>query len=253
MRNSNKVVVVTGALGGIGSAIVLRYLKDGMKVALVDFDAVAGAKKVAELREQNHAVFFACADVADFAQCEAACRDIETALGPIHTLILNAGISPKRAGKKSAIYEMDAEEWRQVIGVNLHGAFNFCRIVSPGMVQRRSGRIVTMSSVAGKSFLDLVGAHYSATKGALIAFTRHLAGELGPFGITVNGLAPGRIDTPLLKTVSPERNDAVIADTPLRRLGTPEEVAAACAFFTSDDAGFITGQILDVAGGWLMT
>jgi 3-oxoacyl-[acyl-carrier protein] reductase len=253
MVNSEKVVVVTGALGGIGSAIVARYLNDGMKVGLLDFDAAAGAKKAAALREEGHQVFFACADVSDFAQCEAACREIEQALGPVYALVLNAGISPKKDGKKAPIYEMDEDEWRRVVGVNLDGAFNLCRIVSPGMVQRRSGRIVTMSSVAGKSFLDLVGVHYSATKGALIAFTRHLAGELGPYGITVNGLAPGRIDTPLLKTVSVELNEAVIADTPLRRLGTPGEVAAACAFFTSDDAGFITGQVLDVAGGWLMT
>lgn len=253
MDNSNKVVVVTGALGGIGSAIVTRYLNQGMQVALLDFDAQAGAEKAAALRAQGHRVVFACADVSDFGQCEAACQQIEQALGPIYALVLNAGISPKKEGKKAPIHEMDAAEWRRVVGVNLDGAFNLCRIVSPGMVQRRSGRIVTMSSVAGKAFLDLVGVHYSATKGALIAFTRHLAGELGPYGITVNGLAPGRIDTPLLKTVSAELNEAVIADTPLRRLGTPDEVAAACAFFTSDDAGFITGQVLDVAGGWMMT
>jgi 3-oxoacyl-[acyl-carrier protein] reductase len=253
MTNNNRVVLVTGALGGIGSAIVARYLKEGMKVGLVDFDAEAGEQRVGALRRENCDVFFAHADVSDFEQCQLACQDIETALGPIDTLILNAGISPKKDGKKTPIFDMPEEEWRRVIGVNLNGAFNFCRIVSPGMVQRRSGRIVMMSSVAGKAYLDLVAAHYSATKGALIAFTRHLAGELGPYGITVNGLAPGRIDTALLKTVSAELNEAVIEDTPLRRLGTPDEVAAACAFFTSDEAGFITGQVLDVAGGWLMS
>ena len=253
MTNNERVVLVTGALGGIGSAIVARYLKEGMKVGLVDFDAKAGEQRINALRTEYHNVFFACADVSDFEQCQLACQQIEAALGPIDTLILNAGISPKKDGKKAPIFEISEDEWRLVVGVNLNGAFNFSRILSPGMVQRRRGRIVTMSSVAGKAYLDLVGAHYSATKGALIAFTRHLAGELGPYGITVNGLAPGRIDTPLLKTVSTELNDAVIADTPLRRLGTPDEVAAACAFFTSDEAGFITGQVLDVAGGWLMS
>ena len=253
MKKNNRVALVTGALGGIGSAIVARYLSEGIKVGLVDLDEQAGALKAEALRNDHHDVFFAGADVADYGQCAAACQQIEAALGPIDILILNAGISPKKDGKKAPIYEMDEAEWQRVVGVNLNGAFNLCRIVSPGMVQRRRGRIVTMSSVAGKAYLDLVAVHYGATKGALIAFTRHLAGELGPFGITVNGLAPGRIDTPLLKTVSAELNAAVIADTPLRRLGTPEEVAAACAFFTSDDASFITGQVLDVAGGWMMT
>lgn len=249
----SKVVAVTGALGGIGSAIVMRSLRDGMRVALLDLDAQKGASTAAALRADGHDVVFACADVSDYAQCEAACREIEGALGPIDTLILNAGISPKTEGKKAPIYELAPEEWQRVVGVNLNGAYNMCRIASPGMVERRYGRIVTMSSVAANAYLDLVAAHYSATKGALLSFTRHLAGELGPFGITVNGLAPGRIDTPLLKTVSDELNDAVIANTPLRRLGTPEEVAAACAFFVSEDAAFITGQILDVAGGWMMT
>ena len=252
-HTKSKVAVVTGALGGIGSAIVARCLRDGMRVALLDVDAHIGASTAAALRCDGHDVVFACADVADYAQCDAACRHIEAALGPIDTLILNAGISPKTNGKKAPIYELAPEEWQRVVGVNLNGAYNMCRIVTPGMVERRHGRIVTMSSVAANAYLGLVAAHYSATKGALISFTRHLAGELGPYGITVNGLAPGRIDTPLLKTVSNELNDEVIAATPLRRLGTADEVAAACAFFISDDAGFITGQILDVAGGWMMT
>jgi 3-oxoacyl-[acyl-carrier protein] reductase len=105
----------------------------------------------------------------------------------------------------------------------------------------------------GKKNCDIVGAHYAATKAALIGLTKHLAGELGPFGITVNALAPGRIDTPMARAVAPELNEAVRQVTPLRRLGAPEDVAAACLFFTSDAAGFITAQICDVSGGWLMT
>ena len=253
LRHQNRVVLVTGALGGIGAAITQRYLQEGARVALVDFNAQVGNTQAAMMRSEGHDVFFACADVSDYGQCQEACRAIELALGAIDTLVLNAGISPKQEGKKVPIYQLDPEEWRRVVGVNLDGAFNLSRIVSSSMVQLRAGSIVTMSSVAGKAYLDLVAAHYSTTKGALIAFTRHLAGELGPFGITVNGLAPGRIDTPLLKSVSSHANDAVVADTPLRRLGTPAEVASACAFLTSADASFITGQVLDVAGGWMMT
>ena len=111
-----------------------------------------------------------------------------------------------------------------------------------------------MSSVAGKAYLDIVAAHYSTTKAALIGMTRHLAGELGPYGIRCStALAPGRIDTPMVAGVAREANDAVIAQTPLRRLGSPAEVASVCLFLTSAEANFVTGQVVDVAGGWLMT
>ena len=110
----------------------------------------------------------------------------------------NAGISPKHAGKPAPIWDMDPSEWERVIDTNLTSVFNFVRLLTPGMVQRRFGRVVSMSSVAGKAYLDIVAAHYSTTKAALIGLTRHLAGELGPHGITVNAVAPGRIDTPMV-------------------------------------------------------
>jgi 3-oxoacyl-[acyl-carrier protein] reductase len=148
---------------------------------------------------------------------------------------------------------MQADEWRRVLDVNLTGAFLVTRAVVPQMREARYGRIVSISSVAGRTYCDIVGVHYAATKAALIGFTKHLAGELGPAGITVNAVAPGRIDTPLMRGTSAETNEAVRQATPLQRLGTPEEVAAVCLFLTSDKAGFVTGQVCDVAGGWLMT
>ena len=253
MEHQDRVVLVTGAAGGIGAAIAEHYAKDGAAVGLVDFDAVAGAALAARLSAAGHQVHFAFADVGRYNDCEAACRAIERALGPIDTLVNNAGISPKHDGKPASIWKMDPAEWQRVIDVNLNSVFNFVRVLSPGMVDRRFGRIVSMSSVAGKAYLDIVAAHYGTTKAALIGLTRHLAGELGPHGITVNALAPGRIDTPMVAGAPRAANDAVVAQTPLRRLGQASEVADACLFLTSRRADFVTGQVIDVAGGWLMT
>lgn len=254
MRHAERVVLVTGGSGGIGSAIVERYLAEGAAVGIVDFDREAGERQAAALQSQGHRVHFAAADVADYASCEQAQRAIEAALGPIDILINNAGISPKHDGQPAPIHRMDPAEWQRVVGVNLTGAFNFSRLVTGGMIERRYGRIVSMSSVAGKAYLgDIVACHYSATKAALIGFTRHLAGELGAYGITVNALAPGRIATPLVRTVSDAANNAVVDVTPMRRLGEPSEVADVCCYLTSPNAAFVTGQVVDVAGGWLMT
>lgn len=253
MRHRDRVVLVTGAAGGIGAAIAEQYAQDGAAVGLVDFDAIAGTALAARLSAAGHRVHFAAADVGRYADCEAACRAIETALGPVDTLVNNAGISPKHDGKPAPIWQMDPAEWQRVIDVNLNSVFNLVRLLSPGMVERRFGRIVSMSSVAGKAYLDIVAAHYGTTKAALIGMTRHLAGELGPHGITVNALAPGRIDTPMVAGAPRAANEAVVDQTPLRRLGRPSEVADACLFLTSSQASFITGQVIDVAGGWLMT
>jgi 3-oxoacyl-[acyl-carrier protein] reductase len=254
MRHADRVVLVTGGSGGIGAAIVERYVAEGASVGIVDFNVEAGERQAAAWRAKGCSVHFAAADVADYASCERAQREIESALGSIDILINNAGISPKHEGKPAPIHQMDPAEWRRVVGVNLDGAFNFSRLLAGGMILRHYGRIVSMSSVAGKSYLgDIVGCHYSATKAALIGFTRHLAGELGPHGITVNAMAPGRIATPLVRTVSDAANNAVVDVTPLRRLGEPSEVADVCCYLTSPDAAFVTGQVIDVAGGWLMT
>lgn len=250
-----KVVLVTGAGRGIGQAIADAHAMAGASVAYLDHDSGLAEAAAASARAQGTKAFAVAADVADEASVKAAIARATEALGPIGVLINNAGISPKSGadGKRARLGEMSADEWRRVLDVNLTGAFLCTSVVVPFMRAAGRGAIVSVSSVAGKTYCDIVGVHYAATKAALIGFTKHLAGELGPEGITVNAVAPGRIDTPLMRGTAPEANEAARMATPLRRLGRPEDVAQTCLFLTSDSAAFVTGQVCDVAGGWLMT
>lgn len=252
-RFQDQVAIVTGAVGGIGSAIVEGFLAEGGRVGLVDFNSQAGQAFEKELRKHGHQVAFVHADVAHFDQCQAAYDRIRSELGAATILVNNVGISPKTDGRALKVWEMPPGEWDNVVSVNLNSVFYMTHLATPHMVKQRQGRVINMSSVAGKAYCDIVAAHYAATKAGLIGLTRHWAAELGEYDVTVNALAPGRISTPLLKSVPKAINDAVAQVTALRRLGTPEEVADACLFFASDQARFVTGQVLDVAGGWLMT
>jgi len=240
--HAGRVAIVTGAGRGIGAAIAAALAARGARVAALEADAGLAADTGAIL-----------CDVADRAAVDAACGRVEAELGPVDILVNNAGISPKHEGRPAPVQEMDPAEWDRVLAVNLTGAWNLIRRLSPGMVARRRGWIVNQSSIAGKTYTPIVACHYAATKAALIGLTRHLAGELGPHGIMVNAVAPGRIATPMVAVAGGATNAAVIAETPLRRLGTPEEVARAVCFLTGPDATFVTGQTLDVAGGWMMT
>jgi len=253
--HSGRVALVTGAGGGIGHAIADAHAAAGARVAYIDHDLTLAEQAASAARRRGHEAMALCADVADEVALAAACRTAAETFGTIDILVNNAGISPKSGadGKRANAWEMCPQEWRRVIDVNLTGAFNGMQAVVPGMRKLGRGRIVSMSSVVAKTHNDIVGVHYAASKAALIGFTKHLAGELGPLGITVNAIAPGRIDTPLMHGTAPEVNEAVRLATPLRRLGSPKDVASMCLFLTSDVAAFVTGQVCDVAGGWLMT
>ncbi|MBM3525707.1 MAG: SDR family oxidoreductase [Alphaproteobacteria bacterium] len=251
--HEGRVAIVTGGGRGIGQGIARLLAARGARVGVLDVEPVLAMETASAIGPG--AVGIAC-DVSDPASVDEAFATVERAFGRIEILVNNAGISPKHQGRRADIQDMDPAEWRRVMAVNLDGAFNCVRRAVPAMIAARRGVIVNQSSVAGKTFygdFPLTGVHYAASKAGLIGFTKHLAGELGPHGITVNAIAPGRIDTPLMRGVASEVNESIRRDTPLGRLGTPEDVARAVCFLTGADAAFVTGQTIDVAGGWLIT
>ncbi|BAX94868.1 SDR family NAD(P)-dependent oxidoreductase [Mycobacterium shigaense] len=230
-----KTAVVTGGASGIGRAVAERLRRDGLRVAVID-------------RSPTDDEFGYLADVTDRAQVDAAVSAIREALGPILVLVNAAGVE----GFKKFL-DMSFADWTRVINVDLHGVFHTTQAVLPDMVEAGWGRIVNISSSSTHSGQPFM-AHYVAAKSAVNGLTKSLALEYGPSGITVNAVPPGFVDTPMLR--SAERRHLLggtvvehIARTPVRRVGRPEDIAAACAFFVSDEAGYITGQILGVNGG----
>ena len=252
--HAGRRVLVTGAGNGIGKAIARAFAARGAAVGVADLRADDVDATVREIDAAGGVAQPLAVDVADYSALAAAIRDTEAALGgAFDTAVNNAGISPKHDGRAHAVWEMDPAEWQRVVAVNLTGPFNVIRLLSPAMREARCGWIVNMSSVAGKTYSPIVGCHYAATKSALIGFTKHLAAELGPSGIRVNALAPGRIETPMVRAVGEAVNAEQVRLTPLGRLGAPEEVADAALWLTSAESSFVTGQTVDVAGGLYMT
>lgn len=248
-------VLVTGAGRGIGRAIAERFATRGATVGVADMNEADIAATCASIRTagKGKAVPLVV-DVADYAAVETIFANVAKEIGgAFDTIINNAGISPKHDGVAHKIWEMEPSEWNRVVAVNLSGCFNTIRALAPSMRQANAGWIVNMSSVAGKTHSPIVACHYAATKSALIGFTKHLAAELGPFAIRVNAIAPGRIETPMVRGVAGSVNEEQVRMTPMGRLGAPEEVADLALYLTSAEASFVTGQTIDVAGGLYMT
>src|SRR6478672_10457285 len=229
-----KTAVVTGGASGIGRAIAQRLEADGHHVATIDL-------------QRSDADFAYTADVTDREQVDAALDNIRSQLGPVSILVNAAGLDGF-----SRFSEISFNNWQRVINVNLNGVFHCCQAVLPDMVDAGWGRIVNISSSSTHSGVAGM-AHYVAAKSAVNGLTKSLALEYGPAGITVNAVPPGFIDTPMLRGAEARGRirdvQATIDATPVRRMGKPEDIAAACAFLISDQAGYITGQILGVNGG----
>ena len=247
---TGRVAVITGAAAGMGLAVARRLAADGNAVALLDLDGDAASAAAAEIREGGTAAVGLAADVADRAAVDAAIATVRGELGPIEIIVTSAGFDEFRS-----FTDITAEAWERMLAVNLTGTFNCVQAVIPDMLAAGWGRIVTISSSSAQSGANRM-AHYVASKGGVVGLTKALAVEYAPSGITVNTIPPGFIDTPMARRAEARGDlpsiDAVAARTPVRRAGTPEDIAAACAFLCSDDAGYITGQLIGVNGGWYL-
>ena len=241
---SENIALVTGASGGIGQAIARRLAKDGFALCLHYYKNEHAARALAEeITAQGGRAVALSADLSDEAQAQALVAQCEKALGEVDVLVNNAGIS-----KQGLLTDLTAADWQKMFGVHVDGAFYLSRAVLPAMIRKKAGRIIQISSMWGISGGSCEVA-YSAAKAALIGFTKSLAKEVGPSGITVNCVAPGVIDTPMNAHLSENDLAALADETPLCRIGTPAEVANAVAFFAGNQSTFITGQVLAVDGG----
>ena len=245
--------MVTGGCGGIGSAICRRLAADGLTLAVIDRDAAAAGAFAAMLPGKGHIGLGA--DVADEHAVERVFTQAEARLGPVSVLVTAAGILMLRPdGARNPVAETPLEEWRRTLDTNAQGTFLFCRAYARRVVAPRpDGRVVTISSVAAQLGGYRSSSAYIASKAAVIGLTKGLARELAAFGVTANSVAPGLIDAPMLRlSLAPEDDGKAAAGIPLGRIGTPEDVAGAVAFLVSNDAAYITGNTLDVNGGYRM-
>lgn len=243
-----RTALVTGAANGIGRGIAISLAAAGHQVIAVDADRAALDMLCADQGKLIGLV----GNVADEEFWSSGLGAVTERVGAIEILINNAGISPKRDGRKVMGAAMELAEWQKVLDVNLTGVFLGIRAVADGMSQGGWGRIVNMSSMAGRTRARVAGVHYGATKAGVLGLTRTFAGELGPRGITVNAVAPGRIQTAMMGDGNSATDIAMLTDTPTGRFGTPMDISAAVAFLVSDSAGFVNGATIDVNGGALM-
>jgi 2-hydroxycyclohexanecarboxyl-CoA dehydrogenase len=243
-----RVAIVTGGGSGIGLAISRRLAADGITVAVLDLDGSAAEKSAAEITAAGGTAIGLTVDVTDRPGVETAVAEVGETLGRPTILVNNAGLQGF-----SPFLKISFEKWHRVVEVNLTGTFHCCQVVIPHMIDAGWGRIVNISSSSAQGGQPHM-AHYVSSKAAVIGLTKSLALEFGPKGITVNTIPPGFIDTPMLrdseaKGLLGEGVEHHAGTTPVRRVGRPEDIAAACAFLVRDEASYVTGQVIGVNGG----
>ena len=236
----DRTVLISGGDRGIGAAAARAFYAAGCRVAVFYH---TNAEAAAALQKELPGVLAVQCDVASRASCELAFRAAEQALGRVDVLVSNAGIAQQKL-----FTDITPEEWQRMLDVNLTGAFNLCQLALPGMIRRKAGRILTVSSMWGQTG-GSCEVHYSAAKAGLIGLTKSAAKELAGRNVTVNAVAPGFVETDMTASLPDDVRAAYIDAIPLKRLGTPQDIADAVAFLASPGAGYITGQVIAVNGG----
>lgn len=252
MAQNNKVAVVTGGGSGIGAAVCRRLAKDGIDIAVWDINKQAAETIADEVRAMGQRAIATVVDVSSRESIEAGAAEARAKLGKVLILVNSAGIHGT-----TPFEEMSDAIWDRMMNINLRGTFICCQVLMRDMVEAKWGRIINISSSSMQTGSPLQ-AHYVASKAGVLGLTKSLANELGPKGITVNNVPPGTVDTPMLRKLENDggipgglaRFESII---PVRRLGQPEDMAAAVAFLASDEAGYITGHTLSVNGGRFMS
>jgi 3-oxoacyl-[acyl-carrier protein] reductase len=244
MRLKDHVALVTGGSRGIGRAIAKAFALEGAHVVIIYRGSQAAADTlVADIKQTGGTAFAHQADVADLAAVSALVERVQLEIGPIDILVNNAGVI-----EDDLFVRLEPERWNKVLQTNLGGTYNFCQAVAYSMMKRRTGRIINISSVAA-THVNPGQTNYAASKGAINSFTRALAVELAGRGVTVNAIAPGFIETDMSAAIRNKAGDKLKKYIPMRRIGTPEDIANAAVFLASDDSSYITGQVLTVDGG----
>lgn len=247
----SKVAVISGGASGIGAAISLRLARRGHRVAVLDRSSSTLKQQLQVLQDEGCACSGYEVDVTDRSAVQDAISSARTQLGPILIAVTSAGITAN-----APFVELSIEQWNRTLAINLTGTFNCVQAAIPDMIKAGWGRVVTISSAAGQAAAP-GQADYVASKGGVIALTRALAAEFAGNGITVNTIPPALVDTPMARAAAadgtlPVKLDDIGPMLPLKRIGTPDDVAAACDFLCSEDAGYITGQQINVNGGIYM-
>ena len=239
----NKVALITGAARGIGKAIALRFASEGADVAFTDLVIDETAQQtLAEIEAYGHKARVYASNAADFEQAHAVVDEIKAEFGHIDILVNNAGIT-----RDGLMLRMSEQQWDSVIGVNLKSAFNFIHALTPVMARQRGGSIISLSSVVGVNG-NAGQCNYSASKAGIIGLTKSIAKEMGPRGIRANAIAPGFILSDMTKALPDEVREAWIKTIPLRRGGTPEDVASVALFLASDLSSYVSGQVIHCCG-----
>ncbi len=242
---AGRVAIVTGAGRGMGRAVATRLAEGGAKLVVNDLDVESAERTAGALQEAGGEAVATPGDVTSSADVSRMVASALGHFGRIDVLVNNAGVL-----RPTPVFDIEEEEWDMVVNGNLKSTYLCSRAVLPAMREQGWGRIVNFSSTAGKSVSTVGGAHYTASKAAILGFTRHLAKEEAAHGLTVNAVCPGLIDTEMVRsTISKERTAAYASSFPIARLGEPHEVAELVAFLASDKAAYITGASLDINGG----